>query len=247
MGVKIVAEDAVGPWHSKVVPPVTRGLRAWFTFDTDSSRFKFNRAIGGSDAVMVGNPTAFTTHGRFKGLTNYLQTPIEETDEQTIIVVGKAVVAPTGTADGAFYAGNYTGNSKTPGFTGNAFGASLYHQSATTQTGGSGRDNGAGGITSGQISLNAAPLNWAIRAMRAKSLVPTDNYNLTLGTKATGTSSTARVLADSNHRIGSSNSVFAGEVDISCVAIYASYLTEGEIAQVAAVMRKRMERLGIIV
>lgn len=248
MGIKLISSDTVAPWTSKVVPPVTRGLEGWFTFDTDSSRFGFNRAIGKSDAAVVGSPTAYSTHGRFKGLLNYLLTQIDETDEQTIIVVGKSVAAPTGAADGAFYAGNYTGNSKTPGYTGNAFGTSLYHQGATTLTAGAGRDNGSGVPTSASVTLTGgAPTSWAIRALRTKTGAPTEAHNLTAGTKSVGASSLTRVLADSKFRIGSATTSFAGEVDISCVAIYSKFLTEEEMAQIAATMRKRMARLGVTV
>ncbi|WPE28598.1 hypothetical protein PshuTeo1_43550 [Pseudomonas hunanensis] len=247
MGVKVVANDIIAPWNSRVIPPVTRGLRGWFTFDTDAGRFKLNRAIGGTDAVMVGTPVAYSTHGRFKGGVNYLQTNIEETDEQTILVVGKAVALPASSADGAFYVGNYNGNSKTPGYTGSAFGTSIFHQSPTTLTAGAGRDNGSGVATSGQIGLTVTPTSWALRAMRTKSLVPTDIYNLTTGAKASSSNALARVLAESNYRIGSATTLFSGEVDISAVAIYDKYLSDDEIAQVATAMRRRMTRLGITV
>lgn len=247
MGLKLIANDVLSPWHTKVVPPVTRGLEGWFTFDSDASRFSFNRAIGKSDAAVVGAPVAYATHGRFKGLTSYLQTAIEETDEQTLIVVGKSVVAPTGAADGAFYVGNYQGNSKSPGYTGAAFGTSIFHSASTAVTGGSSRDNGSGGISSAQVLLTGTPTTWAIRAVRTKSGVPTDVYNLTAGTKASSSSALARVIADTKHRIGSATGSFSGEVDISSVAIFSKYLAEDELFQLASVMRKRMARLGISV
>ncbi len=118
MGIKLIAKDTVAPWNSKVIPPVTRGLEGWFTFDTDASRFSRNRAINKPDAEVTGSPVAFATHGRFKGLVNFLKTQIPDSTEMIIMVIGKAVstppTAPGGGPDSPFYAGGFTGNSVDP-------------------------------------------------------------------------------------------------------------------------------------
>lgn len=247
MGLKLIANDAIAPWNTKVVPPVTRGLEAWFTFDTDASRFTFNRAIGKADAEMVGAPVAYPTHGRFKGLTNYLKTKVPDSDELTIITVGRAVVEPTDTADGVMLVSNYIGNAATPGYTGNSYGASVYAVSSRMVAAAT-RDNAAGGQTSSPVTdTSDFATNWAIRALRAKSGEFNQNLNFTKNSAFNGANNRGRVLADTLFRIGSATTGYAGEVDISAVAIYSVALTDDELAQVAALMRRRMARLNIAV
>lgn len=248
MGIKLIADGTVAPWTSKVVPPVTRGLEAWFTFDTDVSRFGFNRAIGKENSILVGAPSAFPTHGRFKGLSNYVQTPIVETDEQTLIVVGKLVNAPVDSATGALLLGNYIGSSATPGLTGVAAGVSIYFPSAsfTAQVG---RSSGSGGIAGDIVAMTTMTpaTSWAIRAVRTKSGQMTKVYDLTANISKEGVSSASRGLSNTKFRVGSGTSGLSGESDISAAAIYSKCLTDEEIDLVAAVMRKRMARLGITV
>ncbi|MDF2793566.1 MAG: hypothetical protein K0S85_1319 [Pseudomonas orientalis] len=254
MGIKLTARDTVAPWNSKVIPPVNRGLEGFFTFDTDASRFSRNRAIDKADAVVIGAPVAFPGYGRFKGLTNYIQTSISETDEQTIIVVGRAVAAiPAGASAGGdattpFYVGNYQGASATPGVPGSAFGASLYHVAPATMTGIATRNNGSGAGTSAAVSLSGeTPTDWSIRVLRTRSGAPTEVRNVTKGISLSGGNSNTRVLTDTKFRIGSATSGFAAEVDISFVGIHSVYLTDAELAAQVAAIRKRMARLGISV
>lgn len=254
MGLKLVANGTVAPWYSKVIPPVTRGLEAWFTFDTDASRFNRNRVIGKADASIVGKPTAFAGYGRFKGLENYIQTDITETDEQTLIVVGRAVSAipegagTSGDENTPFYIGNYRGNAASPGFTGQSFGTSLFHVAPATLTGGASRSNGAGGASSAQQALSGeTPTNWAIRVLRTRSSSGNEVRNVTRGAVAISANLSPRVLTDTKFRIGSGTTGFAGQVDISFAGIHSVYLTDAELAAQVVAIRTRMARLGITV
>jgi hypothetical protein len=255
MGIKLISKGSVAPWNSKVIPPVTRGLQGWFTFDTDVSRFALNRAPGKPDAVMIGNPTAFTTHGRFKGLVNFLETQFSETVDQTIIVVGKAVSAipanasATGDANTPAYAGNYYGSSATEGFTGNVYGSSLFHSAPATLSGNGARSGGVNNPVNAIADLaSEVPTAWGIRAIRVAEAPGTNTvFNLTRGVSSSNALITSRVLAATKLRIGSAHRNFGGEVDISVVAVYAAALTDAEITQVAEAMRKRMARFGITV
>ncbi|MEB2621401.1 hypothetical protein [Pseudomonas sp. YuFO8] len=254
MGIKLISNNTLAPWNSKVVPPVSRGLEGWFNFDTDAGRFGCNRALGKPDANIIGAPVAFATHGRFKGLSNYLQTKIAETDEVTLIVVGKAAAAipagasTTGDANTPFYVGNYRGNSVTPGVTGSAYGASLYHVATASLTGGAARENGTGGATSSVNSvLGEVPTEWGIRVLRASSAMYTKTQNLTKNLMSQGNDLRARALSDSLFRIGSGTAAFGAEVDISAVIIHSVVLTDDELAKQVEIARKRMARLGIVV
>lgn len=253
MGLQLVSKDSIAPWNSSVYPPVMRGLEGWFTFDTDVSRFSLNRASGKADATLVGTPTAFATHGRFQSLSNYLQTQISDSENQTIIVVGKAVNAipagasPNGDATTPFYAGNVQGASSTPGYA-NSFGSGLFHAATSSLTGSACRDNGSGGVTSGGVLVSSeVPTDWGIRALRTSASAPTATFNLTRGVSALGSSTAKRVLAVTKHRIGSATANFSAQVDISAVAFYSVALSDSEIAAVAGAMRVRMQRLGISV
>lgn len=252
MGVLLVATGAVAPWNSKVALPVMRGLEGYFTFDTDVARFGFNRAPGKLDAIVTGAPLAFPTHGRFNGQSNFLTTKIQETVEQTIIVVGKSAAAvPSGgaQADQPFYVSNNYGSAVNPPYTGQvATGVTLSHPDNNRLSASGARDNGSGAPTSGSVSLTATPSNsWAIRAARVASGGVNTAMDLTVNTSAAGANANARVINDKMFRIGGAALNNSALVDISAVAIYSVALTDAEIQLVAGVMRKRMARLGIVV
>lgn len=255
MGALIISKGSVAPWNAKLVPPVTRGLEYWGTFDTDARRFAFNRAIGKADARIVGVPEAFPTHGRFRGLQNFLQTSVPETAEITLIALCKSGIAipegssSTGDDNTPLYIGNYRGNAITPGITGTAYGASLYAVAQGSITGAAARDNLAGGATSSARSIVDATeiaTQWGIRAVRASDSLVSKVDNFTTGKSAIGTSSVRRVLSDSLFRVGSGTAVFGGVADISAVAIFSVYLTDTEIALTVEAMKKRGQRLGIL-
>lgn len=248
MGIKLISNDSIAPWNSKVVPPVTRGLEGWFTFDTDVSRFPFNRAIGKANATILGAPVAFPTHGRFKGMTNFIRTSIPETDEFTFVVVGKALAVPTGNVDGVALVSSYLGDPVAPGVTGYPPGASLFLRGTVGGTGAASRSDGANASVSDMIGLaSGSPTAWRILACSGKSGEATKVYDLTNNTSAVGTDVRPRVLNNRMAQIGSAYKDFLGESDISVVAIFSKVLTKAEIDATGAIMRVRMLRLGIVV
>lgn len=247
MGVKIIS-NSPAPWNVPVSVPVTRGLEGWFTFDTDSSRFAINRVKGKPKAQVIGTPVAYPTHGRFKGMTNYLRTAIPETDEFTFLVVGKAVVAPTGNVDGVALVASYLGDPVAPGITGYPAGANLFLRSAAGGTAAAARSDGAGGSVPDMVGIpNGSPTSWRILVARAKSGEGTKFFDLTNNTVGIGTDTRQRILNNRTLQIGSAYKDFNGESDISSVAIFSKALTDAEINATAALMRVRMARLGIVV
>lgn len=248
MGLKLISNDTVAPWNSKVVPPVTRGLEAWFTFDTDAARAYFNRAIGKADAQVVGSPVAFPTHMRFKGGVNFLQTQIQDSDEVTILVVGKSAVAPSSSANSVLLVGGYKGTSVTPGITGEASGGNLFISNPTSVSATAVRTDGAGNAVSTTVAVIGTPVtSWALRGMRAKTGEATKVFDLTANVSKFGSSLLERALTGNRLRIGGATEGFLGESDISAVAVYSLALTDDEIAMVAGTMRRRMSRLGVTV
>lgn len=251
MGILLISKDTVAPWNTKVIAPVTRGLEAWFTFDTDAARFSFNRAPNKPNAKIVGAPVAYSTHGRFTSLVNFLQTQVMDSAKVTIIAVGRSPVAlpdPFPVPDPRpVYASTFSGPSITPGIVGTSFGVTLSNSSAALLNSTAARNNGTGGISTGQVNTADTPTAWGIRVLRTSDAEGTMVQNVTQGTKTVGTTLTQRALTANAFRIGSSISQFTGEVDISSIAIYSEALTDDEIALVAARMRTRMQRLGITV
>lgn len=246
MGVAIVSRGSAAPWYSRVVPPVTRGLVGWFTFDTDIRRLSLNRVPGRGPVQIVGTPAVSGAYARFKGNASYIQTDIPEAAQATIFAVCRtaAPIASASAADSGMYVSTYRGPAVTPGYTGNAFGVSLYQTSTGLAAGGS-RDNGSGGITSGGTTLTSGEVatSWGLRVVR----VGTQNVarNLTTGQSSTASPATTRVLTGNNFRIGSATDTYAAEVDISSVAIFSEALTDAEIEKLAEVIRSRARRLGI--
>lgn len=247
MGLKMIANDTLAPWNTKVVPPVTRGLEAWFTFDTDASRFGFNRAIGKPNGTIIGAPTAFATHGRFKGNTNYILTQARDTDEVTLFAVVRALVAPTSNADGVTPVSTYRGNSVTPEFPGSSGGANIFLRANSVISAGISRSTNGAYDLEMVNAVGGSPTTWRLLCAKAKSGSPSKIMDLTNSVSMTGTNLTKRILSDLMFRIGSSTVDYLGESDISAVAIYSSYLTDSEINDVSLAMRKRMSRLGISV
>lgn len=248
MGLKLTSPGSLAPWYTKVIPPVTRNLEGWFCFDTSLERIGFNRAPGKGNAKLVGNPTIFPTHARFKGGNNFLETLISETAKFTVLVVGKVPgpLGGTGTPTAAPYVGTYAGAGNNPLGTG---GMCLYHQTDTTLGGQAWRVNAAGdGTTSSQANAADSPTAWGLRALRCDGANGTKVMNLTTGISANQPLATERVVSISPVRIGGVyGTTFLGETDISHAVIYSDALTDDELALVAASMRKRMARFGIAV
>ncbi|MCZ9638572.1 hypothetical protein [Pseudomonas putida] len=250
MGTKIISQS-LAPWNTKIAPPVANGLVGWFNFDTDVSRFNFNRAIDGVNASLIGSPTLGNGFGTFTSLSAYLQTDISETDEMTIIALCKSNgIIPGGASAGGdastpAFVTNYIGQAVTPGYTGNALGLGIFATSPTVLTGFASRDNGSGGVTvAGASAMPEVIANWGIRGVRVTNALTTV-FNRTLGIEAGSTVNNKRVRNNKKIMIGSTTTAFGGKADISTVAIYQRALSNEEIDKIAAFMRIRAARFGI--
>lgn len=249
MGVELISVGSQAPWYTKVSPPVTRGLEGWFCFDTDINRIGFNRAPGKKDATIVGLPVVTENYARLKGLANYLTTDINESTDMTILIISRAASIPNGTPGDTtpMHFGNYLGPSAIAGYT-TSYGISLYNQTSDKMTGAATRDNGTGSaVTSAGAIQTETIANWNLRVLRTGNGVTTDYINLTTNTKLSSANTNIRVPSTNKLRIGSGYTTFAGTVDVSHMIAYSVALTDAEISQIAALMRKRATRLGISV
>lgn len=247
MGVTLTSADSVGPWYAKVVPKVTRGLQGWFTFDTDVSRFALNRFRGKPNAVVVGSPVAYPTHGRFKGGSNFLLTPIKDADEVTLYAVVRAVVAPTSNADGVAPVSSYTGVSTVPEITGASGGSSIFLRANSVVSAGMARSpNGVYELELLNL-VSGSPTSWRLLVARSRTGDFSTIHDLTNNMSLVGKTITKRPVNDQFFRIGGATRDYTGESDISAAAIYTAYHSEQEIQAVASSIRERMLRLGIVV
>lgn len=252
MGVDLIAKNVPGSWNTEIQPSVTRGLELWVETNTDADHCRFNRAPGKPGLVVIGAPVYSAQSTRFKALSNFLQSRVSETPEQTLFVLGKAAnPIPAGSSSSGdvgtvVYISNNRGVNITPGTTGLGFGTSLYHVAPTTLTGTGSRAT-AGASSTGQITLTGeTPTNWAVRAVRVIPGGSTGVKNLTRAASNESGLTTPRVLSDSRFRIGSTTGEHQGEVDIALAIIYSVALTDDEINLVYEDMRAFAGRLGII-
>lgn len=252
MGVSLIAKGVPGSWNTEVQPSVTRGLELWVETNTDADHCRFNRAPGKPGLVVIGAPVYSAQSTRFKALSNFLQSRVSETPEQTLFVLGKAVnPIPAGSSSSGdvgtvVYISNNRGTNITPGTTGLGFGCSLHHVAPTTMvaTGCRATDGAAG---NGPITLTGeTPTNWAVRMSRVIPGGSTGIKNLTRNASNESGLTTPRVLSDSRFRIGSSIAEHQGEVDIALAIIYSVALTDDEINLIYEDMRAFAGRLGII-
>ncbi|WP_017346100.1 hypothetical protein [Pantoea sp. A4] len=252
MGVELISVGSVAPWYTKVSPPVARGLEGWFCFDTALDRIAFNRAPGKGNGAIVGAPTVGTNYARFTGNASYLQTDIKETAEFTVMLISKAVSVPDGSpattgATTPMHFGTFTGPASLSGYP-TSYGISMFNQYPNRTSSGVCRDDGTGsGVTSAQAFLTETINTWALRVLRGSDTLVSQYKNLTSGITGSSSTATKRVPTTNTIRVGSGYGSFAGQVDVSQIIIFSSYLTDDEVSKVAALMRTRASRLGITV
>lgn len=108
MGVQVVAKGVdAEQYATEYAAPVRRGLEGIFFTNTSTEKCAHNYAPGKQSGSIVGVPVpnaAFTT---FKGMTNYVQTPIAETESMTLLVIAKAVVVPGDVEQVPLFLGSY--------------------------------------------------------------------------------------------------------------------------------------------
>lgn len=241
MGVQIVSVGSVAPWYTKVLPPVTRGLEGWYCLDTALDRIAFNRAPGKKDAVIKGTPVVSAAYSTFTGGQAWLDTGIADTAEATFFAICKANALPGGSSTTT--AIPYVGNTGAAGM-----GAELYCGSDTTLNSTSWR-TASGSATSDSRSITETPTTWGLRVLKVGGNTGnTELRNLTSGARSLSVLTGPRILSAAAHLIGGTHAAtFTGKADISAVAVYSVALSDAEIDAIAAVMRRRAARLGIVV
>lgn len=222
--------------------PATIGLSA-IHFTVDSlAKAVHNFMYGGTDATVTGTPTFSSTGATFTDNVSYLTTDVSETENMTVFVIAK--LADAGTS-GAMLYGNYAAPNA-----GTGFGTSLFMSSETTIAFGSTRQNpSTNAITSAQAVINSnTNTSWGLYVGESKS---TGNFlrNVTNGLTGKYTSIPGnRIMLSAKGRIGADyGATFDGQSNILAVVVHNASLSEVEIQQWIARLRKYAASRGITV
>lgn len=205
------------------------------------SKITRNFTTGQVEGVVVGVPVITGTSTQFTGLSNYINTQIDETATMTIFTICKRPVG--GTADDAMVVSN---NGTVNGDTG--IGSSIWLKGNGNYAFATARDNGSGGQTAATAEfVVATPTNWNL-------LVASCSANLTTltcpTTNQTANSSNvnARFVKSAKMRIGSSYSESrTGVVDVMVTVVVPRVLSVNETAQVVAQLRAYALKHSIVV
>ncbi|MBU8544007.1 MULTISPECIES: hypothetical protein [Roseomonadaceae] len=223
-------------------PPVTRGLVGWWFHGGDAARTRKNLWVpdGSMDATVVGSPTYSAHSARFKGFTNFLQTPFVDTANITLIQVASSPATMDG-IDKPFFIGNFVSSSQG--------GANIFALSGTPSAAVI-----AGGADFGAAIRNGTVTVPDLTVPRILVNTVTEGVGPTMRDETAGLSGTFETTADREVggggaiRIGSGyNAGYTGDVDAYCSVIYDVDLTTLERAAMAAYLRGYYGRRSITV
>lgn len=239
----ILAGVSAGTNAIGILPPVSAGLVAWFWPGTDAPTTARNWLIGGSPATIVGSPTYAPGIASLKSFTNYLQTPIPETNDMTFFVVARSLDTFATAANRPVLAGFHT--------TGSPLGALLYVFNTTPRINLSAAYN-TGSVV--QLTASVDIVNFTSFKYiwgRINSGANTINVvNQTDGSSPTPivTTGTRTLIGASNTlRIGSSyDNTITGTLDMAHCSIYNRALSDTEVATHYAFVKQALSaNLGI--
>jgi len=250
MGTGIIAKNtnAIDLGKRKISMPVTRGLEAIHFLSGSVGRAVRNYAQGKPDSSVVGVPTETTGFMTFKGLTNFIQTPIAEARTQTIFRVMRTLDTLADLDHCPVFDGTYS--------TGSNLGSMLYGNASgnINQTSARFSDATQTTISTSGITLLPADIDKASFSLIVTTVSETltTTYNETKGTSKVGTvNNFGRRPSTLPFRIGSAyegNSLYKGTCDMSFWQYHSVELTPTERATTVAKIRELMFNLhGITV
>lgn len=251
MAVHIQSKGVDGEGYAtEYIPPVTRGLTGIFFLNTSLAKCSNNYAEDKKDGLPVGVPVPAASYLTCKGVTNFIQTEIVETESMTMFMVERwlgTTLAPTvpPVSEINIAIGNYNNATGT-----DPTGIHMYHSLSDRIAGGAGYfDNGNNGLNRNVTVSIIIPdaRQWALYSVNfGPSGVTLRDYtrNLKVTTAATG----ARNVSTRPVRVGSGNATQqSGLIDMAVAMTYNVELTLAEQDLVAADIRAYCARKGITV
>lgn len=242
MGIQLLAKGVdAEAWAVEYNAPVRRGLEGLFFLNGSLEKLARNYAPGKPAATIMGAPVANANYGTFKGMVNYLQTQIAETESMTLFVIGKAVVVAGDVDQAPMLLGSYN--------VGALSGVSIYlpTDQSIRGTAGYGNDD-ASNINASVGFAGVTVSNWQLYSV---VISPTGVSTIahTANLSATGPNpGMPRRLAGRLLRIGSGYSTaLKGVCDLAVAQIHNIAMTPEERNATVADLRAYAARRGIVV
>lgn len=231
MGLRLISKENVGA--SAKLPlalPVKDGfIGAYLTYD-NADQLEINYKNVERVATVAGAPVVDINKTTFTGNVNYVETPHTDTEGFTIFAVAKSGEIESGKQ--ALVFGNYgTGVS----------GVTLYFTGANVNVSAS----YASGLKQATRTKNTDTALYVARG--ASNLL--DISDKTAGQRAYATVNESRVLSGRKYRIGSGHGVanMDQSCDVSLSIVYSRTLSDSEVEEVCASIRKLMDSIGVAV
>jgi hypothetical protein len=215
---------------------VKDGLKGLWFFNDTPERSRINLVPGSQPAVLYGSPVQGAGFNRFKGGSDYLDTLIPETVEQTYMMAVRTDAGAEGDADdGVMFVSTYGApGPNPPGLA--SFGSAMYKannvSNALAVSGTRYADDAQTSTTSAGRSLTAIPSSWQLVMGRVRDTrAEVDNFT-TPNVAATNFTAPprSRVPNGATFRIGSGYSAasYLGEAEIAFMAIWNRFISNAE-------------------
>lgn len=243
---RIIAAAAAEAYSTKLLPPVSAGLRALHLLNGSVEKAARNYALGHPDGRVVGAPVVGAGFVNLTGLVNYIQTQLEEALEGTYFVAARATSAMEAGASRPMLFGTYLSEAAAGG--GATFGVSLTLQSSTSVNANAGRGTSTGDDSAANTSITSpATTAWALYCLTVANAGATTLRDLTNNLQSQVSPGTPRFRSRGLMRIGSGYSTFGGSADQAIYAEYSRVLSADEIATQAAWIRAYLASQGVTV
>lgn len=246
MGVRLVAKgvDAESV-ATEYAAPVRRGLEAVHFLNTSLTKAARNFAPGKGQSKVVGAPVPQTAYLTCKGMVNFIESAMSETESMTMFVIARTAVDGSVVADRPMFLGNYQGQA---GDSGPAYGVSIYLSALNriTATAGYGSDAGTNTNVLAGVTKPAVANVWGLYMIQ---VTPTAVVmrDFTVGLTQTTSASLPRRLSTGKIRIGSGQTNLSGNCDVAVFQGHSVALNESEIQATAADLRAYAARRGLTV
>jgi len=246
MGTAIIAQNssAIDSGMRKFIMPASRGIEAIHFLSGSIARAVRNYAKDKEDASVVGTPVESANYMTFKGLTNFLQTKVNESASQTIFRVVRTADTLADLDHCPVFDSTYS--------TGLNLGSMLYGNTSGNINQSAARFSDANQTTVSAVSATlvaGTDIDRAAFSLIVSVVGPTVTtvYNLTKGTvKASATNSFGRRPSMLPFRIGSAyegNSLYKGTCDMAFWSYHSAELTPTEVSANVARIRAVMQKL----
>lgn len=249
MGTTIIQSGYSATNPTRFANPVQNDLLYSGVFNSRTSGFwERNFAPSGVAGAVVGVPTLADSGAtvQFTGLTNYIQTTVQETDELTVLMVAATDATLADDANKPCFFGTWTAPPADDPGGSDTFGV---HSRITTSGAlrmGAGRGTSTSDDVNGDAAVTVADHTaLAIYTMTAQSGVVTSMTDHTNGNTAVDDSTANRLLTAATYRVGSGYKQYGGTCRLGQLRIWGAVKSDAAIAEEVRFTRWSMAQLGV--